>query len=59
MDEIAEGKITEETVVDESQGMLETIFNELDKNQKEIRRSYTRASARTISSASARSAAKT
>lgn len=37
MDSIAEGKIKEEEVVKESQGMLETIFNVLDKNQKEIR----------------------
>jgi len=37
MDNIAEGKIKEEEVVKESQGMLETIFGELDKNQKEIR----------------------
>lgn len=37
MDSIAEGKIKEKEVVKESQGMLETIFNVLDKNQKEIR----------------------
>jgi DNA topoisomerase-1 len=37
MDEIAEGKIKEETVVDESQAMLETIFNELDRKHDEIR----------------------
>jgi DNA topoisomerase-1 len=37
MDNIAEGNIKEEDVVNESQGMLETIFGELDKNQKEIR----------------------
>lgn len=37
MDEIAEGKIKEENVVDESQGMLQTIFGELDKNHSEIR----------------------
>jgi DNA topoisomerase-1 len=37
MDSIAEGKIKEEDVVQESQGMLETIFNDLDKNQKDIR----------------------
>jgi DNA topoisomerase-1 len=37
MDEIAEGRITEEAVVDESQGMLETIFTVLDKNHGEIR----------------------
>jgi DNA topoisomerase-1 len=37
MDEIAEGKIKEEAVVDESQGMLETIFTVLDKNHDEIR----------------------
>jgi DNA topoisomerase-1 len=37
MDEIAEGKIKEEAVVDESQSMLETIFSVLDKNHDEIR----------------------
>ncbi len=37
MDNIAEGAIKEESVVEESQGMLETIFNELDGNHKEIR----------------------
>ena len=37
MDAIAEGQITEEAVVDESQGMLETIFVVLDKNHEEIR----------------------
>jgi DNA topoisomerase I len=37
MDEIADGKITEETVVDESQSMLETIFTILAKNHDEIR----------------------
>ena len=37
MDAIAEGQITEEAVVDESQGMLETIFTVLDKNHEEIR----------------------
>jgi DNA topoisomerase-1 len=37
MDNIAEGKIKEEDVVKESQGMLETIFGELEGNQKEIR----------------------
>lgn len=37
MDEIAEGRITEEAVVDESQGMLETIFAVLEKNHDEIR----------------------
>ena len=37
MDSIAEGRIKEESVVQESQGMLETIFNDLDKNHKEIR----------------------
>ncbi len=36
MDNIAEGKIKEEEVVKESQGMLETIFTALDKNQKDI-----------------------
>ncbi len=36
MDHIADGKIVEENVVKESQGMLETIFNELEGNQKEI-----------------------
>jgi DNA topoisomerase-1 len=36
MDDIAEGKTREEDVVKESQGMLETIFGELDKNRKEI-----------------------
>ncbi len=37
MDEIAEGKIKEETVVDESQAMLETIFDEMDRKHDEIR----------------------
>src|SRR5271157_16403 len=37
MDNIAEGKIQEEDVVKESQGMLDTIFQELDGNNKEIR----------------------
>ncbi|AFD00944.1 DNA topoisomerase I [Methanocella conradii HZ254] len=37
MDDIAEGKIKEEDVVKESQGMLEAIFDKLDKNQNEIR----------------------
>ncbi len=37
MDEIADGKIKEEAVVDESQTMLETIFTILDKNHDEIR----------------------
>jgi DNA topoisomerase-1 len=36
MDSIADGKIKEDEVVNESQGMLETIFGELDKNRKEI-----------------------
>jgi DNA topoisomerase-1 len=36
MDNIAEGKNSEESVVKESQEMLETIFKELDKNQKDI-----------------------
>jgi len=36
MDSIADGKIKEEEVVKESQGMLETIFGDLDKNRKEI-----------------------
>ena len=37
MDEIADGKIKEENVVDESQAMLETIFGVLDKKHDEIR----------------------
>ncbi|WP_424359586.1 DNA topoisomerase I [Methanocella sp. MCL-LM] len=37
MDEIADGKIKEESVVDESQNMLQTIFGVLDKNHDEIR----------------------
>ncbi|BAI62514.1 DNA topoisomerase I [Methanocella paludicola SANAE] len=37
MDSIAEGKIKEEAVVQESQGMLETIFDDLDKNHNDIR----------------------
>ncbi len=37
MDSIAEGKIKEEAVVQESQGMLETIFDDLEKNHNEIR----------------------
>jgi DNA topoisomerase I len=37
MDSIADGKIKEENVVQESQGMLETIFNDLDKNNREIK----------------------
>jgi DNA topoisomerase I len=36
MDNIAEGKTREEEVVKESQVMLETIFNDLDKNHKDI-----------------------
>ncbi|HMK46035.1 MAG TPA: DNA topoisomerase I [Methanocella sp.] len=37
MDQIADGRIHEGSVVDESQGMLETIFEILDKNHDEIR----------------------
>ena len=37
MDNIADGKTKEGDVVVESQGMLETIFNELEGNHKEIR----------------------
>ena len=37
MDNIADGKTKEELVVEESQGMLETIFNQLEGNHKEIR----------------------
>jgi DNA topoisomerase-1 len=37
MDNIADGKTKEEIVVEESQGMLETIFNELEGNHNEIR----------------------
>ena len=37
MDNIADGKIKEENVVEESQGMLETIFKELEGNHNEIR----------------------
>ncbi|MCD1293819.1 DNA topoisomerase I [Methanocella sp. CWC-04] len=36
MDNIAEGQTSEDSVVKESQEMLETIFDELDRNQKEI-----------------------
>lgn len=36
MDQIADGKSSEESVVKESQEMLETIFEELDHKQKEI-----------------------
>jgi DNA topoisomerase-1 len=37
MDNIADGKTKEDVVVEESQGMLETIFNELEGNHNEIR----------------------
>lgn len=37
MDSIAEGKIKEENVVQESRGMLETIFDDLDKNHNDIK----------------------
>jgi DNA topoisomerase-1 len=40
MDNIAEGKIKEDDVVTESQGMLGTIFGELDKNRTEIQHNH-------------------
>ena len=59
MDNIAEGKIVEENVVKESQGMLETIFNELEGNHKEIREVLYDGLREDSSSANARAAAKT